>query len=291
MFGEIDFIFLREKAFLRFTGGGRSGFYTFVNIWTSISVIIMTVSLLGAAPVTIANHSFEDGAGLPEVGTWNNNNPEGWVADETGGQIGLQADDPAPVGVDGIAFTFVQGDATSILQDITNGPGSSAVVGDVFKLTVAALNQNASPSFDFDITNFAGESLIGGPITTPVAGDWTDYEVVGTVDTASAEIRLVLNANGPQIRFDNVRLDFETSVEEVLEITEITRVPGENPGMVDVTITWASQPDVTYGIEASDSTLDQFEEIDDVEAIATSTSFTESVPEGTTSRFYRIRKM
>lgn len=176
--------------------------------------ILMTAAALGmsstqAAMVSIANHSFENGSNIPASGSWNNNNPEGWVVDESGGQIGMQSDSPGPAGTDGSVFAFVQGDTSSLLQDITSGTGSSTTVGDIFTLTLAALNQNASPSFDFDITDFSGNSLIGGPLTTPVAGNWADYVVAGTVDTASSEVRLVLNSNGPQIRMDNVRMDFQ----------------------------------------------------------------------------------
>ena len=160
-----------------------------------------------AASVTIANHSFETGAGVPAPGNWNNNAPEGW---SVAGSVGMQADNPAPAGTDGTVFTFVQGDDSSLLQDIAGGAGSTTIAGDLFTLTVAAFNQNGSPSFDFDLTDFSGVSLIGGPQTVPVAGDWADYTVPGLVDTASSEVRLVLNANGGQIRFDNVRLDVQS---------------------------------------------------------------------------------
>ena len=263
-----------------------------IKRFLSLAASALAISLAHAAPVTITNYSFEEGTGLPDsAGGWNNNNPEGWMVDETGGQIGMQIENPAPAGVDGVSFAFVQGDETSLIQDITTGTGSSAAVGDVFTLTVAAFNQNASPSFDFDITNFSGESLIGGPITTNVAGEWTDYQVVATVDTASPEVRIVLNANGPQIRFDNVRLDFESALGGLLEITDITRVPSETPGMVNVTITWRSQPGISYSIESSGATLDNFEEIDDIESNSETTSYTETISADVAARFYRVLQM
>jgi hypothetical protein len=183
--------------------------------------LLLTAAALGApfsqaATVIIANHSFESAAGAIAPGSWSNDNPESWTSIETGGQIGLQADNPPPAGTDGAIAAFVQGDTSSLTQDITLGIGSSAIIGDIFTLTIAALNQNASPSFDFDITNFSGGSLIGGAKTTPIAGGWADYTVSGTVDSASSEIRLVLNSNGPQVRFDNVRLDFQAVPEPSL---------------------------------------------------------------------------
>ena len=175
---------------------------------------LIAASSLNAAMVTINNHSFENGANIPAVGDWNNNDPEDWIVDESGGQIGMQADTVPDPNIDGAVFSFVQGDTSSLIQEILTGPGSSVATGGVFTLTVAAVNQNASPSFDFDIQDFGGNSLIGGPVNTAVAGGWTDYVAMGTVDTAGGTVQLVLNSNGPQIRLDNVRLDYVAPVPE-----------------------------------------------------------------------------
>ncbi|MGB0993072.1 MAG: PEP-CTERM sorting domain-containing protein [Akkermansiaceae bacterium] len=186
--------------------------------------IITTLCLLAsgltlqAASVSINNHSFENGAGVPAPGNWNNNTPADWNAY---GSKGMQADATPPAGTDGAAFGFLQGGATgnlnggSFTQDIATAVGGTINPGDVFTLTLAAVNQNASPSFDFDIRDNAdpslGSSLIGGTQQSGAVagGTWADYVVMGTVDTASSNVFLVINTNGGQVRVDNVRLDIE----------------------------------------------------------------------------------
>lgn len=177
---------------------------------------LASAASLQAASVSITNHSFEDGAGAPTPGNWNNNTPDGWTS---AGGHGMQSDVVNPSGIDGNVFGFLEGGATG---DLTGGsfiqsisavlPGGSVTIGDAFTLTLAALNQNGSPSFDFDIRDNAdpslGSSLIGGAVqSVAVSGAWADYVVLGTVATSSTDVFLILNTNGPQVRIDNVRLD------------------------------------------------------------------------------------
>ncbi|MGB0774369.1 MAG: PEP-CTERM sorting domain-containing protein [Akkermansiaceae bacterium] len=180
----------------------------------TLSLIASTASL-HAASVSINNHSFENGANVPAPGNWNTNTPEDWNAY---GSKGMQADAVPPAGTDGAIFGFLQGGGTgnlnggSFTQDITTAVGGTINPGDTFTLTLAALNQNVSPSFDFDIRDNAdpstGNSLIGGTQQSgTVSGAWADYVVAGTVDTASSSVFLVINTNGNQVRVDNVRLD------------------------------------------------------------------------------------
>jgi len=161
-----------------------------------------------AATVVINNHSFENGTNLPPVDGWNGNDPEGWT---TTGNVGLQdVTSTAPAGIDGHVVVFIQ--TGELLQDITASiSGGSISVGDVFTLTLAATNQNSLPTFDFDIQNTSGTSLIGGPVTSspdaPTGDIYADIVVTGTVDTASSDIVLSIGSSGGQIRVDNARLD------------------------------------------------------------------------------------
>lgn len=175
------------------------------------AAILCGATALQAASVTIDNHSFENGGGLPAAPpatTWNNNVPDGWQ--KTGG-VGMQnisAD--ATTGTDGEIVVFLQTGAIS--QNITASIlGNAVAAGDLFTLTLAATNQNGSPTFDFDIQDGFGGSLIGGPVTSapnsPANPTYADAVVVGTVDTASADVVLVLSNSAGQTRIDNVRLD------------------------------------------------------------------------------------
>lgn len=166
-----------------------------------------------AAAVSINNHSFETGAGLPPAPpaqAWNNNVPEGWT--RPSGNTGLQniSGDGATVGADGDFVVFLQNGG--IAQDITGAiPGFSVMPGDAFTLTLAATNQNGSPEFEFDIQDDFGFSLIGGAVSSspalPGNPTYEDRVVTGTVDTASPVVILVLSNDGGQTRIDNVRLD------------------------------------------------------------------------------------
>ncbi len=169
--------------------------------------LLCGASALHAASVTINNHSFENGAGLPlPAPDWNNNTPDGWTKSGGGG---MQASSPDPTGIDGSVYVFLEGGSASLTQNITASILGGAVnPGDIFTLTLAADNSNNSPTFDFDIQDGFGASLIGGPVTSStLTTEFADYDVVGTVDTASSDIVLYIETNGPQVLIDNVRLD------------------------------------------------------------------------------------
>lgn len=182
--------------------------------------IITSALILGsavasqAATVTINNHSFENGTNLPNEDGWTNNDPEDWT---TTGTVGLQdVTTSAPAGIDGHVVVFLQ--TGELLQNITTSiSGGMISAGDVFTLTLAATNQNGGPTFDFDIQNTAGTSLIGGAITSspnaPGGNIYGDIVVTGTVDTASSDIVISIGASTGQIRVDNIQLDL-TAVPE-----------------------------------------------------------------------------
>ncbi|MGB0993073.1 MAG: PEP-CTERM sorting domain-containing protein [Akkermansiaceae bacterium] len=178
--------------------------------YITITALVSAASLQ-AASVSITNHSFETGAGLPPAPpatVWNNNTPDGWTSP---GGIGLQnTTGEGAVGNDGDIVVFIQ--TGSIAQNITGSIlGNSVSVGDVFTLTVAATDQNGAPDFEFDIQDDFGASLIGGPVTSttllPDNPIYTDAVLTGTVDTDSPIALLVIQRTGGQVRIDNVRLD------------------------------------------------------------------------------------
>ena len=173
---------------------------------TLAMVILATASSIHAASVSINNHSFETGAGLPADPGWNNNTPDGWT--RTGGG-GMQNSDPDPTGIDGGVYVFLEGGTGTMTQNITASiMGGTVNPGDVFTLTLAADNSNNSPTFDFDIQDGFGGSLIGGAVSSAtLTGAFADYDVIGTVDTASSDVVLMFKTNGPQVLVDNVRLD------------------------------------------------------------------------------------
>jgi len=173
---------------------------------TLILALVSSASL-HAASVTINTHSFESSAaGLPA--TWNNNVPDGWTKTGTTGLQNIAGS--GATGTDGDYVVFLQ--TGGISQDISAGIiGGGVNVGDVFTLTLAATNQNGSPTFDFDIQDGGGASLIGGAVTSspasPANPTYADIVVMGTVDTAASPVFLVLSNTGGQTRIDNVRLD------------------------------------------------------------------------------------
>ena len=169
---------------------------------------LASAASLQAASVSIVNADFQDPTGAPGDGSYNGATPADWNGY---GSLGMQNEA-------GNIFAYLQGGATgdltggTLTQDISASVGGVVTIGDVFTLTLAAVNQNASPSFDFDIRDNAdpslGSSLIGGAVQSgTVSGGWADYVVLGTVDTSSTDVFLILNTNGPQVRVDNVRLD------------------------------------------------------------------------------------
>lgn len=192
--------------------------YLLKKVLLSLASLTLTTSLASAASVAITNNSFETGANLPATDGWNNNNPEGWTAVETGaGGVGIQGLSTNPAtgaGQDGDYVVFLQGG--SLVQNVTAQLLNNAVsVGDLFSLTVAASSQNGAPTFFFDLRDNAdisiGNSLIGGPVESapnaPGGGEYANISVLGTVDTAATDIFLVISGNGPQNRIDNIRLD------------------------------------------------------------------------------------
>lgn len=176
------------------------------------SAMISTVS--HAASVFINNHSFEDGI-VPAPGGWSTSAPDGWT--QPSGTSGIQnVSGGSETGIDGSIIAFLQGGA--LQQDLATTIASTVAIGDQFQLTLAATNQNGSPTFDFDIQNSSGVSLIGGAVTSspasPANPTYADIVVNGTVDTASTEVFLVLSNSAGQTRIDNVRLDYVSAVPE-----------------------------------------------------------------------------
>lgn len=181
---------------------------------TALCASAMISSVSHAASVFINNHSFEDGATVPAAGGWNNSAPDGWT---TSGTTGLQdVTGGSETGIDGTVVVFLQGG--TLQQDLTTTIANTVSIGDQFQLTLAATNQNGSPTFDFDIQNSSGVSLIGGAVTSspasPANPTYADIVVNGTVDTASTEVFLVLSNVSGQTRIDNVRLDYVSAVPE-----------------------------------------------------------------------------
>ena len=134
------------------------------------------------------------------------------------------------------------------------------------------------------------------PLTQQVATANGDATQAGTFfyipGLTAATLDLRLNAAGTEGSTDRGAI---TGIQIVASseapdfvITSIERVPGD-PGTVNVTVTWNSQPGICYGILAG-NTLADFNEIDDKESDGTITSYTEeNVPVSTAQRFYKIR--
>ena len=172
------------------------------------ALIFGSAIVLQAATVSIANADFESSTGdLPGDGGWNNNNPSDWIVT---GSVGMQ-DGDSTEGVTNYLI-FIQGADSSVAQDISADAviGGSVTVGDKFDLSALARNTNASPTFDFDIQDASGNSLIGGAVisSTLNIGSLATATASGTIDTASTEVFLFIRANGAQFLLDDVSLDY-----------------------------------------------------------------------------------
>ncbi|MBK1829066.1 PEP-CTERM sorting domain-containing protein [Haloferula rosea] len=200
-----------------------------------LTILVVTGALAAsanAATISLENSSFElpvASGGLTSPGGFSGATPAGWIRTGSGGRFN-QSTTP---GVDGDLTVFLQGGNAANLtggtiaqriDNLTVGTGS-LLDGETFDFTLAARNANGSPTFNFDIRTAAdpttGFSLLNGFVTSSTfsGNPFQDIDVAGTVDLAqvsgllvggeyTGQVWLIANTNGPQVNFDNARLEY-----------------------------------------------------------------------------------
>jgi len=172
-----------------------------------------------AAPVTIANHSFEDG---PALGTFDNADPTSWTS--TGGAGSAEGRgntdiDPRPDGSTRFVWTNA-GNYWQVLDDATVGAGlgTNLEANKTYTLTVD-LGDRFGTGFGGGTIRLGTGSTFGTNLLTadtvvnptPANGGWAVWQSTFTTGASPTglgdALRIELASGGVQTIWDNVRLD------------------------------------------------------------------------------------
>ena len=183
----------------------------FMNGRTTLGVAFLAISTFAATssavPITVVNHSFEDGSSDPLPG-WANN---------IGGVHTQPSIAPTPDPGDNDRMRWSNGGIVYSYQ-VLSGPNSTLAANTTYTLSVDLGDRNDTPFGGADIRLGTG-STMGANLLTPTSsltsvppdGGWTLWTFVYTTGAAPANLnealRIELKSLGVQTQFDNVRLD------------------------------------------------------------------------------------
>jgi len=223
----------------------------------------------GATVTWTADEEWSNGVGIDPDGTL----LVGWISANTGVEN--------PITIEGIPYAgydlVVYFNHDRITEDVDFGESNGA-------FPTVRLQETDSPT--------VGEV---GSLVQQVATAAGDPDQVGSFyyipGLTASTLNLFINSAGEEGSTDRGAITgiqlVATSGVLPFAITSIERTAAA-PGLVDVTLTWNSEPDANYAVYASGD-LKDWVEIDDTQSEGTSTSYTEfGVPVSDQRRYYKV---